>query len=65
MFKLFVFFFLLVIIWVVVGECVVEWLEVLGEIGGDCVEEIELCDESEIWDELLVLGWFVWLEVGV
>lgn len=40
----------------VAGECVAERSEVLGEIGGDCVEEIESRDESETWDELLVLG---------
>lgn len=49
----------------VAGECVAERSEVLGEIGGECVEEIESRDESETWDELLALGWFARPEVGV
>lgn len=61
----YVFFFFVVMIWMVVGEFVGERLFVFGEIGGDCVDEIELWDDSEICDELLVLGWFVFLDVGV
>lgn len=40
----------------VAGECVGERSLVLGEIGGDCVDEIESRDDSETCDELLALG---------
>ena len=40
----------------VAGECVGERSEVLGEIGGECVEEIESRDDSDTCDELLALG---------